>query len=365
MCEYEILVFNLYKNGGIDTALFQDMYRNNDKFTRYDVILSMELAKNIRNSKLIYINTPDLLLKSDGKLYIDNDDIYGISPHTDGIFYLFDFIVVRNINTRQYIIIDFQDGPKHSKVFIKNKNCILQYSSMYLDMIQNITDIHECECELKPFTFYDITPFYTRSFVNTIQGIRSSSKLIPKMIFYGTLGNVDTGEYCTYNSNTGKVEEVRKVVKVLKDKYPELIDIADRDFKLERSDWWRLASTYSVALTVPGHPWCSREHEFWALGIPTLANTYTCPLLFPLIPDKHYVDAGTSGKDYMDREIDQEFGADLIARKFLEVRNHVDYLSIIADNAKFRYDTYIYPEKSSFLLVSDMKRTVPDFFINF
>jgi hypothetical protein len=361
MVDYEILIFNLYNyNGhsGLDTDSVYSMYNNSDKFIRYHDILAIELSKNIKNSKIFCVNDSKNFVRSDGNLYISNDDEYGIIPDKDGIFHIFDFIVIKNTKTNKYVIIDFQDGPKHSKVLTKNKNCVLQYSSMYLDMIRNIFDVYNSNCELKPFTFYDITPYHTKQYVDTIQKIRSNSEIIPKMVFYGTLGDTDSGLYCTHNSITDEIEEVRKVVKVLKEKYPDLIDIQDRDGKLERSEWWKLAANYSVALTVPGHPWCYREHEFWALGIPTLANTYTCPLLFPLIPDKHYVDAGTSGKDYMDREIDQEFAADLIARKFLEVKNHNEYLSKIASNAKLRYDTYIYPPNSAKLLISDIKNSV-------
>ena len=324
----------------------KDRYLTKDKFLRYDEILAYRLQELIPDSIIKY-ETPE----PGSKYRISETDLHFV--YADD---LHDILVIRNLETDKYVLVDFQDGPKHSKTLILNDNCIIQYSSMFLDMIEKDTTAFNAKCDLLPFTFFDNYPYLTRQFREEIREIRNSTEVLnPKMVFYGTLGDLETGVYCTDNTITGKREEVRKVVKVLKEKYPDLIDVKDREEKLERTEWWKLAATYSIALTVPGHPWCSREHEFWSLGIPTIASTYTCPLLFPLIHNKHYIDAGTTGKDLMDREIDQEQAADLIAERFLEVRDHREYLTKLASNAQERYDLFVYPEKAAEHLVSDIK----------
>jgi len=321
------------------------MYIDNSTALRYDEILVQRL-KEIASDSHASVVVPD----PDNKFTISDLDKFSVDPID-----LHDIIIIRNTETDDYVILDFQDGPKHSKTLVKNSNCILHYSCMFLDMVDKDTTAFDANCDLLPFTFFDNYPNLTRKYREEIQSIRNRGEFIPKMVFYGTLGDLESDVYCTYNAITGEREETRLVVKILHEKYPELIDIKDREEKLERTEWWKLAATYSLALTVPGHPWCSREHEFWSLGIPTIASTYTCPLLFPLIHNKHYVDAGTTGKDFMDREIDQEQAADLIAQRFLEVRDHPEYLKKLAKNAQIRYDTFIHPVKAAEHLIADIK----------
>lgn len=352
---YEVLIF---KSGleSLSPKILIENLENRDKYCRYDEILGYYLHKLIPNSIFRVVTDLSDFIRPDYNFYIGEKDYYGVLGDDNSSFSIFDMITIKNIKTQDYVHIDFQDGPQFSKIFAKNSNCKLVYSCMTLDMVRDIDKLPSYNAEIIPFTFFDPYPYYTESFVNKVKSIRQKRPKIPKMIFYGTLGNLQTGEYCVANSITSNIEEVRRIVKIIKEKYPDLIDVADRNEKLERSKWWELAAEYSVALTIPGHPWCSREHEFWSLGIPTLANTYTCPLLFPLIPNKHYIDAGTGGKDFMDREIDQELGADLIVQKFLEVRNYSDYIDKIVKNAQERYKKFIYPENTANLLLQDIKK---------
>lgn len=356
MFEYKVILYKL-SVGNFLTEDCKSSFQKKDKFCSYDNILANSLANLIPNCTFEVISDDSIIHDNLSEYKISSNDQYGIPKNTSSNkFDLYDFIVIKKIKTEEYIIIDFQDGPKHSVVFGKNENCVGGYATMFLDLIDKIKDKNFYLDKFYPFSFFDLYPYYTYECREEIKTIRKNVKKIPRLVFYGTLGSIEDKIYTTEHCITGKTEPVRLVGKILKEKYPDLVDIKDRSEKLERKEWWRLAANYCMAVTIPGHPWCFREHEFWSLGIPTLANTFTCPLMIPLIGNKHYVDAGTVGKDYMDREIDQEQAADLIIQKFLELKDEEDYLTKIALNAQQRYDQFVFPEKAAIHLLNDIKQ---------
>lgn len=356
MKKYKVILYKLSLGDYFPKINTESLFFDKDIYTSYDVILAQTLSNLIPDCDLEVVYDSDVNCETLLEYKINQDDEYGIEKQNfNNTFPLFDFLVIKNQVTNKYLTVDFQDGPRHTLTFAKNKNCVGGYSCMYLDLVRDVEDKNFYLNKIYPFTFFDIYPYLTRQYRKEIQKIRSSTVKIPKLVFYGTIGNVEKDIYFTTNISTGNVEPVREVVRVLKEKYPQYIDVKDREEKLKRQEWWKLAATYTLPITIPGHPWCSREHEFWALGIPTLANTYTCPLMFPLTANKHYIDAGTRGKDFMDREIDQEYAADLLIKKFLEVKNNNTYLDSIAKNAQERYDRYIFPENTATYLIEDIK----------
>lgn len=260
-----------------------------------------------------------------------------------------DSITIFNEKTNKYVVVDFRDGPFLSVNYISDENLLGAYASMYKDGLKrlNYSFVHK----YKPFYFFDQYPNLTKSYVKKIKKIRADkSKLIPKMSFSGTIGDeLDS----TYIRSDGK--GIRNIVRVLKEKYPDIIDVEDRDNKLPREEWWEYTSRYLLTLTVPGHPWCFREHECWALGIATIANTYTSPLPQSLIPDKHYIDCNTSGKNHMDSEFDDEKSADLIAEKFLKVFLNYKLIEAVEKNAMMRYNQFNHPEKAARYLKKELK----------
>jgi len=355
MSKYKVI---LYKTsvGEFSESESKLFFVNKYKFTSYDEILANALVEVIPNSELEIISDANIEHDTLVELKINEDDEFGILKNTSNEkFDLFDFIAIKNTETNKYVIIDFQDGPKHTTVIGKNENCLGGYACMYLDLVKRIKDENFHLNKFYPFSFFDLYPYLTKLYREEIQSIRNKEAKIPKLVFYGTIGDIETQVYTTENEVTGVREPVRLVANILKEKYPQYIDVRDRSEKLDRPEWWKLAAEYVMPVTIPGHPWCSREHEFWSLGIPTLANTFTCPLMFPLIGGKHYVDAGTCGKDSMDREIDQEHAADLIIEKFLLVKDEKVYLQKIGKNAQERYDRYVFPENIASYLVRDIK----------
>lgn len=258
---------------------------------------------------------------------------------------IIDVITVELLDGR-YFVVDFRDGPGSSLISVKDENCIAAYASMYLDGIHEAKHYIE---KFHPFFFFDKHPRWTRIHREEISKIKPTND---RMLFSGTIG--DEKDSCYHFDG----EPIRQVVRILEDKYPNIIDVLDRDEKLEREDWWRKAAQYKLSLIIPGHPWTFREHECWSLGIPTIGNTYTCPLPYPLIGNKHYVDAGTAGKTRTDREVDQEKAADLIAKRFFEVREDDKYLSLVAKEAQLRYDNYNYPETVAYRLANDIRRRI-------
>lgn len=355
MSKYKVILYKLSVGNYLE-EYSKSTFLQKDKFCSYDEILAHSLVELIPNCDFQILSDSDIDHESLTEFKINENDKFGITKNSSSEkFDLFDFIEIKNLETNKYVIIDFQDGPKHAAVLGKNDDCLGGYTCMYLDLVSKLKDTNFYLEKFYPFSFFDLYPYLTKLHREEILDIRNTQEKIPKLVFYGTIGDVSKGMYTTANAITGVYEPVRLVVKILKEKYPEYIDVKDREEKLSRPDWWRLAAKYSMAVTIPGHPWCSREHEFWALGIPTLANTFTCPLMFPLIGNKHYVDAGTSGKDSMDREIDQEYAADLLIERFLQVRDQENYLNKIAKNAQERYDKYNFPEVIAKHLLEDIK----------
>lgn len=251
-----------------------------------------------------------------------------------------DVIEVRNSLTGKYLLIDFRDSPWLSlRVLEKDDDCLAVFACMYNVGLTHITD-EKLKRRYHPFFFFDQEPNLTESHFKKISNMRLDKvNLIPKMVFHGSIGDEPEG-FSGFNYVDFNVEPhrpIRQIVRILKEKRSDLIDVFDATEKLSKVDWWVETSKYLLTLIVPGHPWCFREHECWALGIATIANTYTAPLPEPLIGNKHYVDCNTSGKTPMDVEFDAEKGADLIIKRFLEIRNNYDFISEVEINSRERY----------------------------
>jgi hypothetical protein len=166
-----------------------------------------------------------------------------------------------------------------------------------------------------------------------------------------------------YSQHTNSYYNTRQTAEVLVDKYSNWVDLRHMENFRDTPyvDYLKEAAQYSLPLAFPGHPWSHREPEFWSLGIPTISNTYTCPMLYPLLPDIHYVDAGTTGKEVRDRELDPEKAADLIFNKFKTVYLNERYLTFITQNLIKRYGEFSSPTKIGYHIVNFIKTT----YINF
>lgn len=107
---------------------------------------------------------------------------------------------------------------------------------------------------------------------------------------------------------------------------------------------------YDVALSVAGRgELCYRDIECFAIGVPIIRFEYLSSLMVPLIPNYHYisVERPEDLKNWMimDRTSNLEH-AELLIKRFNEVKNDESFLKYISENARNYYEKYLSPEKS-------------------
>lgn len=85
---------------------------------------------------------------------------------------------------------------------------------------------------------------------------------------------------------------------------------------------------------------CYRDIEYMAIGIPMLRFEYINELNPNLIPNFHYISAGPPLSKAQEHHATLEH-AKLIEKKFLEVKDDIDFLKFISNNARQYYINYI------------------------
>jgi hypothetical protein len=336
-------------------------YKTNNIASAYYELIASNLLQVLPDStlKVVWTGQQDAYIKG-SLFYLHPYESIGASTEEQ----LIDTsILVTNLYTQEYFYIDFQDGAIHTMDFVQNDKCIAifvpQHKHVYKYMGLEINK-YKYSHKFHPLGFFPTQPNFYISLRDVIQSIRDSNKLIPKMFFSGNFYN----EIKLFNERKQTYERNRAVVEVLGSKYPEWIDIVDKnsDNAVNNSeDYLKKVANYSLPLAVPGHPWSHREQEFWTVGIPTISNTYTCPVMESLVPNVHYVDAGTTGKDVRDRELDPEYASDLIVKKFKEVHKNTQYLRYVSTNIMKRYDNFQSPQKTVQRLMEYIRYMYPSF----
>jgi hypothetical protein len=99
--------------------------------------------------------------------------------------------------------------------------------------------------------------------------------------------------------------------------------------------------TYKVALSIAGRAeFCYRDIENFGLGIPILRFEYINKMVNPLIPNFHYISVDRPSDLYYDRLGNKEH-AEMIEKRFLEVKDDYEFLSFISKNAKEYYEKHL------------------------
>jgi len=341
---YEVTLFPCYQTTSEEVLT---KYKLNDLGLRYYEIIAGRLYELLPKAELKVVTPEEVekFVRQDDKFYLQDYDTVG----TDYKMQLIDTcILVTKKETGEYFFIDFQDGAIHCLNYIQNEKCLAVFVPQHKHMYQYLGrgELFEFSHKCYPLCFFSSSPAFTESFREEILKIRYNEELIPKMYFSGNFYNGIT----YLNPRKNIYENNRAVVEALVNKYPEYIDTKTRNEDntgtLSSEDYYKKVASYAVPLAMPGHPWSHREHEFWSMGIPTLSNTYTCSLLQPLLSNVDYIDAGTTGKDVRDREVDVEKAADLIFKRFKEVYKNREYLNWVSSNVVRRYESFSSPRKA-------------------
>lgn len=107
---------------------------------------------------------------------------------------------------------------------------------------------------------------------------------------------------------------------------------------------------FKLGLSIAGRgEMCYRDVEYMALGVPFIRFEYTTEFFEPLIPNFHYVsiDRPDDFKDWMNLDrTGTEIHADMIIKRYLEVKDDTDFLNFVSKNAREYYEKYLSPESS-------------------
>jgi hypothetical protein len=107
---------------------------------------------------------------------------------------------------------------------------------------------------------------------------------------------------------------------------------------------------FKLGLSVAGRgEMCYRDVEYMALGVPFIRFEYTTEFMEPLIPNVHYisVDRPNDLFDWMKLDrLGEKHHAELIIKRYLEVKDDDEFLNFISKNAKEYYNKYLSPSSS-------------------
>lgn len=298
---------------------------------RYNYVLVAEMAQ--------YLHACGYEVTGESIAPPDRDEHYISSFISDGIttrgVYNSDVVCIREVDSDTFCLIDMQDYPTFGREWSASPKCLAVYMTMYeRDWVYQHTKAPE---KYRPFGYFTMYPDETVAYADALPALPAETATDLRLFFAGTIGSSETYSY-SYTNESGERRPWREVGLYLYDLAPEEVVMWDRHQKLDREDWWKLASQHRWNLFLAGGPWCNREHELWTLGCATIGFTYPRhPLMVPLIPDLHYaaVDA-PGGTDNVGRPRDPKAAAAALLARYRELRDNQSAAVTIAKNAQSR-----------------------------
>lgn len=255
------------------------------------------------------------------------------------------WFIIANDDTKNFVLVDLQDSPVATFALTKHKNLIFsligQFSmERYRLEMDGILDL----TKIIPFVYCPYYPIYTRKFREHIQDIRNSAaKLDDRLFFYGN--NNDSYVWMDTMLHA-RPQKIREVITILEQKYPDETCVGGMDAKLPLEEWFKKAATHTINLALPGHQWCSREHELWTLGLPVMMYEHTHMMAINPIPNHHYVSVSVGQRLLIGMAKDPEYAADRIIQTHREWIKPVNRwrLNAIARHGQDRMDNFASPE---------------------
>ena len=300
--------------------------RVSHEHTNITDLLAYELKRELmllgHKVNISYVGFPH----DDGRtINIDELDI-NITSHNkicDSLWFM-----IANEETKRFVIIDMQDSPSITNVLQKHPNYVMSLVSQY-SLERYRVDSPDLELtKLLPFVYFAYYPKLVETKIQEIQDIRSSCTLDNRVFFYGN--NRDTYRH------SGR--KIREVISLLEMKYPDEVCVGGMDSKLPPEEFFKKAATHTINLGLPGHPWCSREHELWILGLPVMMYEHTHHMAVDLIPNFHYIAVPAGERLSIGMAANPELAADNIIKAHREwIKPHNKWrLDNIARNGQKR-----------------------------
>jgi hypothetical protein len=103
----------------------------------------------------------------------------------------------------------------------------------------------------------------------------------------------------------------------------------------------RILIKHKVALSISGRgEFCYRDIENFAIGTPILRFEFNNEMFVPLVPNFHYISVSRPSDLILDR-LGEKHHANMLEKRFLEVKDDMDFLNFISDNARKYYENYL------------------------
>lgn len=189
------------------------------------------------------------------------------------------WMLIANRDTNKFSVIDLQDSPGITFLLQRHHNFIISLVGQFRleRYYEENKDLNLTK--LIPFNYFAYYPNLVDSLVEEIQDIRSSCTLDDRVFF---LGN-NREDY------VHRGRRIREVISSLEYFYPDEVRVGSFEKKLPPEEFWKEAAKHTISLGLPGHQWCSREHELWTFGLPVMLYEHTHHMGIELIPNYHYI----------------------------------------------------------------------------
>ena len=248
-----------------------------ETYTYVTDILSHELKKELaclgHSVTLAYVNLYD----NNKRLYIPE---MGLDVLTDNHFPESLWFMLVNDDTHKFVLFDLQDSPAITILLQESPNYVLSLVGQY-NLERYLQDTPTLDhTKLLPFGYFPYYPNLVKSKIEEINDIRLNTSKLDDRVFF--LGN-NRADYL----HSGR--RIREVISFLEYKYPDEVRVGSSEKKLSMEEFWREAAKHTISLGLPGHQWCSREHELWTLGLPVMLYEHTHHMAVDLIPNYHYI----------------------------------------------------------------------------
>lgn len=223
--------------------------------------------------KIVYIN-----------LYAENTVLYipelNINLRSEG-HQISDslWFMLANDETKNFVVVDLQDGPSATRYLQMVPNYVMSLLGQYSLERYHRENPQLDSTKLLPFVYFPYYPNIVESMIEEIQDIRHSVSLDDRVFFFGN--NRDDYLHDGF--------KIREVISALEYKYPDEVCVGSAEKKLPPVEFFKKAATHTINLGLPGHQWCSREHELWTLGLPVMLYEHTHHLAVDLTPNYHYI----------------------------------------------------------------------------
>jgi hypothetical protein len=247
-----------------------------DKYTYVTDILAHELKRELitmgHDVNVSYVN-----FYEDAKLLYIPELGINITSNVEISTSL--WIIIANDETQNFAVVDLQDSPSVTYLLQHHPKYIMSLVSQYsLERYQ--LDSKDLDfTKLLPFVYFPYYPRLVESMIQEIQDIRRSTQLDDRIFFYGN----NREDYI----HRGR--RIREVISALAYRYPDEVCVGSTEKKLPLEEFFKKAAIHTISLGLPGHPWCSREHELWTLGLPVMLYEHTHHMAVDLIPNYHYI----------------------------------------------------------------------------